>query len=141
MIFFPREVVLKMNKHMNKIIIGAIGIIVALCVIAILLIMNYEPTGTQIATIKLDGKVMREIDLSKVTAPESISIDNKRGGLNTIHIEPGQIGFTEANCPDQLCVSQGYISNSLLPAVCLPNGVVIEIQATDKPLELDAIVE
>lgn len=130
-----------MIKHMNKIIIGVLGIVVTLCVITILIMMNYKTTGGQIATIKVDGQIIRQIDLSKVQEPETISIDNKRGGLNTIQVEPGKIGFTSANCPDQLCVSQGYITNSLLPAVCLPNGVVIEIQASSEAPTLDAIVE
>lgn len=130
-----------MMKHLNKIIIGVLGLLVISCLAAMFIIMKQQPTDGQIATIKLDGQVIRQIDLSKVEEPETISIDNKRGGINTIHVEHGKIGFTEANCPDQLCVSQGYITNSLLPAVCLPNGVVIEISSPSDTPSLDAIVE
>lgn len=130
-----------MSKHINKIIIAAIGLIMVVCIIAMVMIMDYNSSDHQIATIKLDGEVIREIDLSKVSTSETFAIENKRGGTNTIHIEHGKIRFSEANCPDQLCVQQGYISNSLLPAVCLPNGVVIEIEAGNEDLLLDAIVE
>lgn len=130
-----------MSKHINKIIIAAIGILMGVCIIAIFIMMNYKTPDHQIATIKLDGEVIREIDLSKVSDPETFSVENKHGGTNTIHVEHGKIRFLEASCPDQLCVQQGYISNSLLPAVCLPNGVVIEIEAANEELLLDAIVE
>ena len=130
-----------MMKHLNKIIIGVLGLLVISCLAAMFIIMKQQPTDGQIATIKLDGQVIRQIDLSKVNEPETISIDNKRGGINTIHVEHGKIGIIEANCLDQLCVKQGYITNSLLPAVCLPNGVVIEITSTSDTPSLDAIVE
>ena len=32
-----------------------------------------------------------------------------------------------ASCPDGLCVHQGAISDGLLPIVCLPNKVQIQI--------------
>lgn len=129
-----------MMKHINKIIIGVLGLVVIACLAFILIITNQKPTDHPIATIKLDGKVIQEIDLFKVKEPEMITIENKHGGTNTIQVEYGKIGFSEANCPDQLCVHQGFITDSLLPLVCLPNGVVIQISSPSDS-SLDVIAE
>ena len=32
-----------------------------------------------------------------------------------------------ADCPDQVCVHQGWISDSTVPIVCLPHQVIIEV--------------
>lgn len=128
-------------KHLNKIIIGIIGLVVVLSLVAITFIMNYKPSHTQTAIIKLGGEVIETIDLTSITTPLTFTVDNGQGGFNTIHAENGKIAITEANCPDQLCVKLGYITNSLLPTVCLPNGLVIEIQDETPNEGLDAIVE
>lgn len=128
-------------KHMNKIIIGVIGVIILLSMIAIVFITNHKPTGNQLAIIKLDGAVVKTIDLSTITTPVTFTIENDHGGINTIQAENGKIAITEANCPDQLCVKRGFITSSLLPTVCLPNGVVVEIENTDSDQSLDAIAE
>lgn len=128
-------------KHLNKIIVGVIGVIILLSAIAVVLITNHKPTGDQLAIIKLDGKVVKTIDLSTITTPVTFTIENDHGGFNTITAENGKIAITEANCPDQLCVHRGFITSSLLPTVCLPNGVVVEIQNTNSDQPLDAISE
>ena len=46
------------------------------------------------------------------------------GGYNTITVRDGKIAVTEADCPDQYCVRQGFC-NSGVQIVCLPHGLVI----------------
>lgn len=128
-------------KHISKIIIGILSLIILLSVAAILFIVNYQSSGEQIATIKLDGEVVKSIDLSTITDPVTFTIENGRGGTNTIQAENGKIAITHANCPDQLCVERGFITNSLLPTVCLPNGLVVQIENTTTNQSLDAIAE
>ena len=83
-------------------------------------------TGT-IARIKLDGKVIEEIDLSALTEPKTIVVEGKDGLTNTIVAEKGSIRVEKADCPDQICVRQGAISDGTVPIVCLPNKLIIEI--------------
>lgn len=128
-------------KHLNKIIIGILGLVVLLSLATIIFIMNYKPSSMQKAIVKLGGEVIETIDLATITTPITFTVDNKQGGLNTIHAEQGKIAIIEANCPDQLCVERGYITNSLLPTVCLPNGLVIEIQDNTSSEDLDIIAE
>ena len=49
------------------------------------------------------------------------------GAENVVEVEPGRIRIVSATCPDQVCVRQGWISDSTVPVVCLPNQVIVEI--------------
>ena len=68
-----------------------------------------------------------QIDLSRVEAPYTMTIDGPGGFSNTITVEKGRICVSKAGCPDQICVHQGYISDGTTPIVCLPNKLIIEI--------------
>ena len=83
-------------------------------------------TGT-IARITLDGKVIEEIDLSALTGPKTIVVEGTDGLTNTIIAEKNSIRVEKADCPDQVCVRQGAISNGTVPIVCLPNKLILEI--------------
>ncbi|MGE4354258.1 MAG: NusG domain II-containing protein [Oscillospiraceae bacterium] len=95
-------------------------------------------SGT-IAVITQDGKELQRIDLSHVTEPYTIRIDSDNGGYNIVEVEPGRIRVLEASCPDQICVNQGWISDSSKPIVCLPNKLMIVIEDGENPDGLDGI--
>ncbi len=98
-------------------------------------------TGRLTAYIYQNGTLLTTIDLSAVTETYSFTVDSPDGGYNTIEIKPGAIGIKEADCPDRLCVLMGYADSSLLPIVCLPHGLVIEIkeQAAAPGISPDAL--
>ena len=50
-------------------------------------------------------------------------------GYNVIEVERGRIRVAEADCPDQVCVRQGWISNSVVPIACLPHRLVIQLDS------------
>ncbi len=85
-------------------------------------------TGRLTARIYQNGTLLTTIDLSTVTEAYSFTVNSPDGGHNTIEVKPGAVGIKEADCPDRLCVSMGYADSSLLPIVCLPHGLVIEIE-------------
>ena len=128
-------------KHLNKIIIGILALIILSSLMAIVVISNYKSSSPQQAIIKLSGEIIDTIDLTTITEPLTFTVENGHGGFNTIRAEKGKIAIIEANCPDQLCVERGYITNSLLPSVCLPNGLIIEIQDHTLGGDLDIIAE
>ena len=72
-----------------------------------------------------DGAVLREIDLDRVTEPYEFRVESPEGGSNRILVEPGRIRVSEADCPDGLCISQGWLSDQGLPLVCLPHKLII----------------
>ena len=86
-------------------------------------------SGT-IAVITLDGEEYDRIDLSKVTESYDIRIDTGYG-YNTVHVEPGRISVTEADCPDGICVAQGAIDKGGVPIVCMPHHLVIKIEGSE----------
>jgi hypothetical protein len=81
----------------------------------------------QIARVSLDGEVLKEIDLGAVTQSYTFQVEGKNGLTNTVLVEPGKIQVQEADCPDQICVHQGAISDGTVPIVCLPNKLIIQI--------------
>lgn len=81
----------------------------------------------KIASIYVGGKVVKTIDLDKVEKPYTFKINGKNGGYNIIAVEKGNISIKEADCPDQVCVHQGKISDGVKPIVCLPHELVIKI--------------
>ena len=59
-----------------------------------------------------------------LTEDQEFTLQPLGGGYNTITIQDGKIAVTEASCPDQYCVRQGFCSGGQA-IVCLPNRLVI----------------
>ena len=96
-----------------------------------------QTSGTMV-NIYLDGKCIRSIDLSQADSSYEFTVDGPAGS-NTIQVEPGRICVSRADCPDQICVHQGWISTSAIPVVCLPNRLVIQIEEQTGQSELDGV--
>ena len=67
------------------------------------------------------GSTRITVDLSE---DQEFTLPGIAGGYNTITVRSGKIAVTEADCPDQYCVRQGFC-NSGVQIVCLPHGLVI----------------
>ncbi len=80
-----------------------------------------------IARVTVDGETVREIDLRAVTLPYEFEIRTEHGS-NTVRVEHGRIAVIRADCPDRICVERGWAEDSLLPIVCLPHRLVIELE-------------
>lgn len=92
-------------------------------------ILTYKADNEHlIADIYQDGVLLQSIDLNAVTESYTFSVTGKNGGNNTVEVRHGSIAVISADCPDKLCVHQGFISTSLLPVTCLPNHLVIQIR-------------
>lgn len=82
--------------------------------------------GHKVAKISVNGQVIESIDLTAVDEPYEFEISGT-SGKNTISVMPGKIAVIYADCPDQICVNQGYIENSAVPIVCLPHKLAVAI--------------
>ncbi len=80
------------------------------------------------ADIFQNGDLIESIPLDKVQEPYVFTVTGDDGCVNEIEVRPGCIGIIFADCPDRLCVRQGFISDSRLPVTCLPNRVVIRLR-------------
>ncbi|NLY51999.1 MAG: NusG domain II-containing protein [Firmicutes bacterium] len=91
-----------------------------------------------VAVITQDGREIRRINLGQVDESYEFRVENAEGQYNIIRVEPGRIRVTEASCPDKVDVKQGWISSAHQSIVCLPNRLVIRIEA-DAPEAEDGI--
>ncbi len=114
----------------NRAILLSIGLFLILLISGIVLAYRSN-TGhdSYTASIYQNGSLIMQIDLSAVSEPYTLTVTAPNGGSNTILVEPGKIAVTAADCPDQVCVHQGAIRNSLLPITCLPHKLVIELHS------------
>lgn len=80
------------------------------------------------AIISQNGSVIHTIDLSRVDEPYEFTIETDHGGFNRVYVEKDRIKFSDADCPDKLCVQNGFLSYTNDIAVCLPHGLLIEIE-------------
>ncbi len=81
----------------------------------------------QQAVVSVDGQEYRTVDLGAVAASYEFTVETEYG-WNTILVCPGSIQVVDADCPNQDCVKQGAISEGVIPIVCLPHKLVIEIE-------------
>lgn len=112
-------------------------IAVAAAVLALLswLLLTSRREGTVVEIVQ-DGVVLREIDLSAVTGEYSFEVEWPGGGSNTVRVQPGHICVSGADCPDKICVAQGWLSDQAAPIVCLPHRLVIQVKDAGR---LDAV--
>lgn len=115
------------NSRWVKLILIVCLIIFIVSVIITFVVFSGKKDG-KIAVIYQDGVIIYKIDLEKVVDPYQIRVDGKDGCYNIIDVRPGEIGITEASCPDKICVNMDYISDGLIPITCLPNKLVIRIE-------------
>lgn len=123
-----------MKTRTWAILIAAVAIIAA-----VLTARQYaEKKSGATAVVTQHGEVLREIDLSRVTEEYRFTVETEDGGINTILVQPGRICVAEANCPDGICVMQGWLSDSALPIICMPHELVIEIKGAQSASGTDA---
>jgi hypothetical protein len=107
-------------------------ILIVLLAVSCLWIWNplgsYMHAGKPIAYIYQNGVLLEEIDLDSLHQTYQFTITNDMDQWNEVEVLPGSIGIVHANCPNQLCVAQGFIHNSLLPITCLPHRLVIWVR-------------
>lgn len=98
------------------------------------LLLRDGDTDAPTARILRDGVLLEEIDLNQVEESYTLTFEDERG-TNTVLVEPGRICILEADCPDQVCVNQGFISDGTVPIVCLPHRLLVEIVGAEGDLD------
>lgn len=101
---------------------------------------NKENNVSKKAVITIDGKIYKEIKLTK-GHNEEIEIKSKYGE-NVIAIEDGSVHMHESDCKDRICLKMGTISTPGDSIICLPNRLMVKIVSEDKNNdELDLILK
>lgn len=87
------------------------------------------------AMITMQGEVLDAIDLDPAADKKIIHVTGRLGAA-TVEVSNGKIRMLEANCPEQICVKQGWIEEPGASIVCLPGEIIIHI---DGKATVDAV--
>ena len=104
---------------------GDVGVLLAATGLVVTLAM-FAWSGDQgdTAVIRAAGQI---VETASLTHAQRFSINGPLG-TTQIEIEPGRARIARDPSPRQLCVKQGWLSQSGQAALCLPNQVSVEIR-------------
>jgi len=100
------------------VLLAGAGLVIALTVYA------WGGSRGDTAVIRAAGQVIETVSL---THAQSFSVSGPLGATQ-IEIEPGRARIARDPSPRQLCVKQGWLTQSGQAALCLPNQVSLEIR-------------
>ncbi|WP_302627018.1 NusG domain II-containing protein [uncultured Eubacterium sp.] len=112
-----------MKKYKADIVLIVILVIIAF--ISYIVIYNFMSKQGDVVEVYLEAKLIKKVPLDTDTEFE-VKIDNH---VNVVRVEKGFVFMLDADCPDKLCQKQGKIHNSGETIVCLPNKIVIRVNA------------
>ncbi len=115
----------------TKFWVALIAALLAVCLAAAFLLKG---GGGVSAAVYQDGELLQTIDLSRVEKRYTFTVEGPAGS-NTVEVERGRIRILRADCLDQICVHQGWISGGAVPIVCLPNRLVIQIGGGEEGID------
>ena len=109
--------------------------------IAVLLAASFIPEGVFLlsgnsadrsgtyAVIYVDGKEYKTIPLSEHRGTDTFMVRTE-SGYNKVVVRDQAIGIVEADCPDKICIGEGFISQPGATTVCLPHKVLVEVRSS-----------
>lgn len=118
-------------KKGDKIVLTLIMFLVLISGIGTLIYKQHIKSTHNYAVIKIDGKIIQTIDLTAVKSQKKWKVYPKTGEYNLIEVLPGKIRIEDANCPNKICVKEGWISQAGQILVCLPHKLMINIEGNN----------
>lgn len=86
------------------------------------------------AVVTVDGALAATLPLS---IEARLPVGESWGFCNVVEVSGGRVRVVEADCPDRLCVRQGWIRYDGESIVCLPHRLVVTVRSTEG--DLDAV--
>lgn len=86
--------------------------------------------------------VIQDADGSTFTMPlsqDDVLTVASSAGTNVIEVQACKVRVSEADCPNQDCVEQGWISKAGQQIVCLPHKLVVNITDEDAASAYDVV--
>ena len=107
---------------------------------AVLLALSLRPApaGPLTAVITLDGQIVAQYELDRLTEPAALPV----GGPYplVVEAEPGRIRIAESACPGGDCLRSGWADRAGDRIICLPNRLVISLTGGEEAVpEFDAV--
>lgn len=94
--------------------------------------------GERVANITVDGKLYKTVELTKEEQTVEIKTEH---GYNLLKIHDYGIEMIDADCPDKLCLTFGFIDRNGGTIVCLPHKLMVEVVNAGEGGDLDAVVK
>lgn len=91
---------------------------------ALLLYIRISAKAGDVLQVRIDGQTVAEYPMDEEL---DVILTGKDAGTNRLIISDGQAWFSEASCPDHLCMGMGRIEKTGQSIICLPNHVSVEI--------------
>lgn len=116
----------------NKWDIGLIlSLLILSCIPEVAFLMSgaNNPNNLE-AVIQVNGAIYKKIPLTAHSGTDTLLVRTEQG-YNKVIVKEQSIAITEADCPDKICVNEGFISQPGQTIACLPHKVIIEVRAPD----------
>ena len=107
----------------------ALLLIIIAAAAALYSVFRPRETGDRV-TVTVRGEKCGEYSLSED------GIYSLNGGTNILEIKNGRARMTEADCPDRICVKEGWVSRMGECITCLPNKLVVEVVKENDTVEI-----
>lgn len=120
------------NKTLKNDILLILALIVLTGAAYGILRLTREP-GNE-AAVTVDGQLVLTVPL---TREATVTVGENRGFRNVVEVSGGRVRVVDADCPDRLCVRQGWIRYSGESIVCLPHKLVVTVRGSEH--DLDAV--
>ena len=90
--------------------------------------MHFKPVrpAAEVVVFKYNQEVLRK---SLADSGEEIWIFGEPGRQNAVQRIGRRVRVVKADCPDQLCVKQGWIEKTGDQLLCIPNQLLVEIRS------------
>lgn len=132
---------MKENLSYRKPALIIAAFLLVLCLASIVFLLSGREGGHYVADIFQNGILIQSIPLDDIQEIGTFTVTGENGCVNEIEVRPGSIAIISADCPDKLCVHQGFISDSRLPITCLPNRLVIQLRPVSDSDSPGAVAE
>lgn len=126
----------RMNKA-DKICILIIIVCSALFYVPLWWIHSQETGKVKQVVVHYKSEEVLRVNLS---LNKTYHVEGTLGDVN-IEIKDGQVRVEKETSPQHLCSIQGWVKDSNRPIVCLPNNIVVQIEASDHEQDVDVVIQ
>lgn len=122
---------------------GDIVVVLFMAVLSVALLGFYRMTSNRhyvhkYAVITVDGRFYKEVSLDNASYQQEIPVTT-RYGKDVLLVKDGGVKVIYAECPDKICIKEGFIDKPGQSIVCLPFRIVVEIKG-EKNDQVDQVV-
>ena len=115
----------KSQQKKSKVNLVLTLVLIVLCAWAVWQLALKPAYPGQTVTVRQENEVLETLTLptghSKTFSLAPWDIDME------IELSPGMARVLHSNCPDQICVNTGWLTESGQTAVCMPNRVTVTL--------------